>query len=418
MKKDEIGQILVQMGFDMNEANMIMKSLLDQFISKGFTLEQALDAIAADLQSRGKLFHKLQASRQKKPEISEKPSALEVRELCPKCGYPKKAERGGESPKECANCGVIFEKLLPKDLKSPSTLGKASQPAQYSTLRQFASRHKVITIAVSVLLVLFFAGLAIQGFYKLQHKRLLTTFNEALKMDTKEEFETSLENLQYFIENTALLVARRGWSNKDLSGFYSDVNNSIQRFNERMETAASGESKLFGYDLQEVKNNLCAGEKIVILCIRDKKFQFIIMALSFKLAKCDAAQYKTSSKMVLIRDGQEYVLKHRKKSDSSGELNAKQDKQLGPTEGKQASVKSIRKAGNELQEARILLIRLQEDYRRRNKRWCNDDRELIAVSKANGHFVSPATEELVNNGRIATEIVNERIMIRYPRGME
>ena len=51
-------------------------------------------------------------------------------------------------------------------------------------------------------------------------------------MDTKEEFETSLENIRYLIESTSLLVAMRGWSEGDLSGFSGDVSECINRFTE------------------------------------------------------------------------------------------------------------------------------------------------------------------------------------------
>ncbi len=424
MEKEELVKILVQMGFDSNDTDRIIKYLLDQFISKGFTLKQALNAIAAELRSRGKLFRKLQAFPKKKQ--AESPSALEGQESCPMCGYPKPAGKGVDSAKECANCGVIFAKIMPtgkdlesliKDLDSLFAMGeiiKPIKPASQSTLRQFASRHKVITIIVSVLLFLFFVGLITQGFYKFQHKRLLTAFEKSLKMDTKEEFETSLENIQYFIEYTAILVARRGWSEREISNFSNSVGDGVKRFNEKMEAAVPGESRLFGYDLQEIKNNLCAGEKMVILCIRDKKSALMIAAFTPKLAFCDAAQYKTSSKTVLVRDGKNFILKYREKSDSSEVLNAKQDNPLEPKDGKQTSVKRG-KTGNELYEARILLFKLQEDYRRRYKNWCTDDQELIAVSKANGHVVPPATEELVKNGSIGTEIVNGRVMIKNPR---
>ena len=59
----------------------------------------------------------------------------------------------------------------------------------------------------SLVLGLFPAGLAVQGFHRAEHGKLLETFDQQLKMDTREEFETSLENMRFLIESTAILVA-------------------------------------------------------------------------------------------------------------------------------------------------------------------------------------------------------------------
>ncbi|MFH0996372.1 MAG: hypothetical protein V1844_12900 [Pseudomonadota bacterium] len=96
----------------------------------------------------------------------------------------------------------------------------------------------------------------------------------------------------------------------------------------------------------------------------------------------------------------------------------KQIDRPGAKEGMKSTGKATGKAGRELQEARIVLYRLHEEYRRKYNKWCTNDRELIEVSRSNGHYVSQAIEELVENGRIATEIVNDRVSIRYESGIE
>lgn len=297
--------------------------------------------------------------------------------------------------------------------------------------RGILSNRKLLVFIVVVIVLLFSAGVLVTSLRKSEYNKLLGAFDTQLKMDTQAQFEASMENMKLLIENTATQVSRRGWSKGDINRFYENTDERFKQFIRSMETAAAGETSLYGHDCRAVRDSLCGGMHMVILSIRNKDIRLerqLVAAYqsSGGYVLCNVAAYKPSSNMKLVRDGDGFALREKTDMDRSAEkLLAAREKNLplpggtttpaaapsGSTSDDDAATK--RRADDlAISAARGEIFRMWHAYKKKNGKYCYDARELMDSYKTDGGQVSQRTEELIKNGDVIVEEVGSGITVR------
>lgn len=425
MTREELLQYLVQMGFDRNRAAGIIETLLKQLTVRDTSIDQALKIIAADIQTGGKISKQLNEIKQ---GISANAGPSPAQQTCPMCGHPRSPEVPGLSkPGECSHCGVIFGKIksgenATKPAQSQTTAETNSPPAQSSGRRNFIARYKwIIAAAVAVVIAANIAFPFIQAKRKQQYAERLATFDQQLTMDTREEFEVSLDNMKLVIDVGAIMVAQRRWSESDISWFCQEARNRVNRFVEMMDEKAAGENKLFDFRIAEVKEDLCSGMHMLFSVIRDEDirgkwllFSAAVYSPDFNASDplgeglyiaCDISRYRGSSQWKLVRDGKEYVLRERTEKEKAAWKN-KQQVPFPPQ--KPARTQAEIEADEAFKRVSTELSLMQYSYRRKHQTWCGDLNELVSdhlsIQRAE---VTPETMDLINSGSIAIEITND-----------
>jgi len=417
MNREELSHYLVRMGLEQDRAARVLESLVQQFTSKGMSDAQAIEEVAADLQSKGKVYQ--QVLWMIKKEMASPMSLSPAEETHPTSKYPNPAERPESSaPGE-------HQTTSPR----PSRATDRSHAAP-SKKQGFISRHKTLVSIIVVVALLASAGAAIKSFRKSEYTKVLDSFDQQLKMDTQEQFERSMENMKLLIEYTATQVNKRGWSESEVDHFYQNTGDRYKRFVQSMETAAAGESALYGHDCQAVRQSLCGGMHMVLLSIRDEGHQAIVGLVEASAGPtsyvlCDPAAYKPSVNMVLerdrkeMRDGKErvrYLLREKtdtekrmenlfampqKSPPPAGTTPPQPTKQEDPFAAENAA---RRKAEDEaFYKAQNELYRMNATYFRKHGRRCSDVRELLGWYQAEGKQVAQSTVDFINNGMIGLE---------------
>lgn len=279
----------------------------------------------------------------------ENPSAEsnpEKEESCPKCGHPKPEVKPGEpAPTECGRCGIIFSRYKPeaKSLPAYAPSEISNQTDASGTFKAekagFIARHKPLIYfisSVATVIIIVIAGYTFQTYRQiLDLKNDLEKFDQQLNMNSKEQFEASLEKIQVIIEKTAKIVNRRLLTINQVMRFIRDADERFKRFLLTMQTIEDhkmeiGQIQIYGkYDKEVVSRNLCSGMHMTIHLIRDNNNReitkrFIELDAIKNNSKnyfnpknsgysyvldCDPAGYIPSTGMILLRDGDEYVLR-------------------------------------------------------------------------------------------------------------
>jgi uncharacterized protein YoaH (UPF0181 family) len=417
MNHEELSRYLVRMGLEQDRATRVLESLLQQFTGKGMSDTEAIEEVAADLQSKGKLYQQVLWMVEK--ETASTMSLSPDEDTYYKSGYSNQTEQPASS------APGKYQTTSP----GPSRATDRSHTTP-SKRQGFISRHTTLVSIVVVIVLLASAGAAIKSFRKSGYAKVLDSFDQQLKMDTQEQFERSLENMKLLIEYTATQVNKRGWSESEVDHFYQNTGDRYKRFVQSMETAAAGESALYGHDCRTIRQSLCGGMHMVLRSIRDEDHQLIVRLVELSAGPtsyilCDPAAYKPSENMVLERDeklernGKKYV-KYvlREKTDTEKRMeNLFKIPQKNPPQGgatpprmtKQedpfaAENKARRKAEDEaFYKAQNDVYRMNAAYFGKHGRRCSDVRELLGWYQAEGKQVAQSTVDFINNGMIGLE---------------
>lgn len=417
MNREELSHYLVRIGLGQDRATRVLESFLQQFTSKGISDAQAIEEVAADLQSKGKLYQQVLWMIEK--ETASTMSLSLAEDMHPTSKHPKPTGRpkpSGQDERQTTSPG-------------PSRATDRSHAAP-SKKQGFISRHTTLVSIIVVVALLASAGAAIKSFRKSEYAKVLDSFDQQLKMDTQEQFERSLENMKLLIEYTATQVNKRGWSESEVDHFYQNTGDRHKRFVQSMETAAAGESALYGHDCRTIRQSLCGGMHMVLRSIRDEEHQLIVRLVELSAGPtsyvhCDPAAYKPSANMVLERDeklernGKKYV-KYvlREKTDTekrmenlfkipqkslppSGATPPQPTRQEDPFAAENAA---RRKAEDEaFYKAQNDVYRMNAAYFGKHGRRCSDARELLGWYQAEGKQVAQSTVDFINNGMIGLE---------------
>lgn len=417
VNREELSRYLVRMGLDQDRAARVLESLVQQFTSSGMSDAQAVEEVAADLQAKGKLYQ--QVLWMIKKEMASSMSLSPAEDTYPKSGYSNQTEQPASS--------AAGERQTTAPGPSRATDHSHTLP---SKKRGFISRYKVLVSIIVVIALSVLIGVAEKSLQKSRHAKVLDSFDQQLKMDTQEQFERSLENMKLLIEHTATQVNRRGLSKSEVDHFYQNTGDRFKRFVQSMETAAAGESALYGHDCREIRQSLCGGMHVVLLSIRDEGHQAIVGLVETSAGPtsyvlCDPAAYRPSANMVLERDRKEvhngkervrYLLREKTDTEKRMEnLFAMPQKTLPPSDPTPsqptqqedpfaAENAARRKAEDEtFYKAQNELYRMNAAYFRKHGRRCSDARELLGWYQAEGKQVAQSTVDFINNGMIGLE---------------
>lgn len=414
MNREEVSHYLIQMGLNQDHTARVLESLLQEFTRKGMSDAEAIEEVAADLQAKGKLYQQVLWMIEK--EMGSTMSPCLVEDVHP---TPNPAGRPGSS--------AAGERQTTASGPSRATDHSHTSPPKK---RGFVSSHKTLVSIIVVIALSVVIGVTEKSLQKSRYAKVLDSFDQQLKMDTREQFERSLENMKLLIEHTAARVSRRGLSKSEVDHFYQNTGDRFKRFVQSMETAASGESVLYGHDCREIRQSLCGGMHMVLLSIRDEGHRAIVGLVEAHAGPtsyvlCDPGAYKPSANMVLVRDKKElrdgkervsYLLREKTDTERRMENLFAMPQKSPPQDGttpsqptQQGDPSATKKAGRDKAEdeafykAQNELYRMNAAYFRKHGRRCSDARELLGWYQAEGKQVAPSTVDLINNGMIGWE---------------
>lgn len=404
MNPEELYDYLAEMGFERNRADKVLDSLLMELGRQGISGRQAIERIAEDLRSKGRLYQQIIWIREK--EMSE--SMLDDSRRADASHEnrdPAFGQKGSTPPPHGADSP-----------NSPSGSG-------------FVRRHRfaMITIAVATILALLVPVL--QRARRSEHDRVVAAFDQHFSVETPEQFGVTLENMKLLLENTARQVSRHGWFESDIEQMCRHTEDRYNRFIKEMDAASAGNGIFHGRTVDEVRRDLCGGLVMAILSIRDEAVRDRQVPLrSYRTSDgyndvCSPADYRPSANMKLVRRGNEFVLLERTEGDRamdklfSGQRSLPpHDKETAqtPTSAEEAAQANTahRAEVAAFAAARAELFQAYHNYRKKNGHECTDAKELINACRTEGWKISPSTIELVENGKIVMEGVGNGVTVR------
>jgi len=436
MTREEFLQFLTKKGFDLQQAAGIAADILHKFAAQGKSSKEALIEIAQDLQSGGEIAKYLEDI---KKSLLNAYDAESFPKVCPNCGKPRSAAVPGiTKPGECAHCGIIFDKIksvaiAQSDAAAAPDADKSISPTPPAThvpkpsdspASSFAG-NKWMAIIALLAAVAFILTPVIQSNHKRTFKETLKTFDEKLDMTTQEGFKSSLDNLQYVIETASMMLAKRGWSRKNVEWFYEETQSRLNRFLDMMEKTVAGADTLYDQDTSEIRQNLGSGMHLLLLSIRNEDARLAMLGRSSyavdtsdpdydpeqnirrgNYVAYDPEQYTPSSRIKIVRKGNKITIRERTKSEIETNKATQEFLAGNPQEEITAADKENAEAFKRVQ-AEISLM--QFNYRRTHDGiYCGDLRELIAnhlsMERAT---VSQETINMINSGVIAIELKND-----------
>jgi hypothetical protein len=282
MTREDFMEQLQREGFAPRQSKAIVDRLIWKFASQGKSEREAFERIALDLKQGGVIARQLDELKKKLP-IEGAPSSLSA--APPEQGHSQQAQAPGPAlPLQADRAGKLPAKVKPPDRgkKSPtwsasaskieSGISRVSKPVGSAPRRRgFLSYHKWIGAGVAVLVVLVVFGTFLSSVQKKHYRNALAEFDDQLKMDTKREFESSLDNLKYVIETAATLVGRKGVSEKDTVWAFKEAETRLFQFLDMIDQKEAGNDRVYGLALAEVGRDLGSGMHLVLLSIRNTK---------------------------------------------------------------------------------------------------------------------------------------------------
>ncbi len=367
-------------------------------------------------------------------EKDDRPNAHPM--VCPNCGKPQMKDLPSfVKPGECRYCGIIFNKVQPdggQNQKMSSATektrcilqGAPTASGDHPPKTNIIARHKGVAVLVFIVVTALVAFPLIQMKYKKDYLDAASVFDRRLKMETKDDFEKSLENVKILIEETAILVNKRGWSESNVNDFYQQTKDRLNRFLDMMDQKAGDQGGLWGFKTADVQRDLCGGMHIILLLIRDEnirlkmqtrsslspvpysnRYPFTIDIRGGNYLLCNPSEYKGSSLRKVVREGDHWVLKDKSEKEKLSEKNKQMN--FGPpypvkTETEKLADEVYKRVENEISQ-------MQFAYRRKHGgRWCEDLRTLVAdhLSVPNA-TVSEETMDMINGNLIGIKMSRE-----------
>jgi|GEM_PF-3649921 len=404
MNPEELYDYLAEMGFERNRAGKVLDSLLMELGRQGISGRQAVERIAEDLRSKGRLYQQIMWIRAKEmPEsmLDDSRRANASHENWD----PAFGQKGSSTPPHGADSP-----------NSPSGSG-------------FIRRHRFAVITIAVVTILALLVPVLQRARRAEHDRVVAAFDQHFSMETPEQFGVTLENLKLLLENTAKQVSRRGWFESDVEQMCRNTEERYDRFMKEMDAASVGNRVFHGRTVDEVRRDLCGGLVMAILSIRDEAVRDRKVPLrSYRTSHgyndvCSPADYRPSANMKLVRRGNELILLEKTERDRAVDrFFSRQiplpshDKETAetPTSAEEAAQANAARRAEvaAFVAARGELFQAYDNYRKKNGHECTDAKELINACRTEGWKISPSTIELVENGKIVMEAVGNGVTVR------